>query len=351
VNVLVDLRSDTVTRPTDDVRRAMATAEVGDDVYGEDPTVRALEEEVADRFGREAAVFVPSGVMATQVLLRALVRPGTEVVCESDAHVVAYEAGAAAINAQVQFRTVDGDRGRLDAERVRAALRPPMFPYTEVGAISVEETTNRGGGAIHGLSGLRELRAVADERSLVLHGDGARLWNALVATGEDARDIGRAFTAFSVCLSKGLGAPVGSLAIGDAEVIAEARVWRRRFGGAMRQVGVLAAAGRYVVDHHLDRLAEDHANARTIATIVRDAVPDAVAPEEVATNIVYVRTGTRAAADVVAALRAEDVLVGAMGPDLLRLVTHLDVDAAGCRRAAELVVRELTGPAARAESR
>jgi threonine aldolase len=343
VNDLVDLRSDTVTRPTDAVRRAMATAEVGDDVYGEDPTVRALEEEVADRFGRDAAVFVPSGVMATQVLLRALVRPGAEIVCESDAHVVAYEAGAAAINAQVQFRTVDGDHGRLDADRVRAVLRPPMFPYTEVGAISVEETTNRGGGAIHGLARLRALRALADERGVVLHGDGARLWNALVATGEDAREVGRTFTAFSVCLSKGLGAPVGSLAIGDATVIAEARLWRRRFGGAMRQVGVLAAAGRYVVAHHLDRLAEDHANARTIAAMVHDAVPGAVAPDDVATNIVYVRTGTRSAADVVTALRAEGVLVGAMGPDLLRLVTHLDVDATGCRRAAETLVRELTG--------
>jgi threonine aldolase len=335
---VVDLRSDTVTRPTAAVRRAMADAEVGDDVYGEDPSVRALEEEVAGHFGHEAAVLVPSGVMATQVLLRALTRPGTEVVCENDAHVVAYEAGAAAINAQVQFRTVPGDRGRLDPDAVRAALRPAAFPYTEVAAISVEETTNRGGGAIHGLDRLRALRAVAHERGLVLHGDGARLWNALVATGDDPVTVGRCFTAFSVCLSKGLGAPVGSLAVGDAAVIAEARVWRRRFGGAMRQAGVLAAAGSYVLAHHVERLAEDHANARAIAERLADAVPGAVELDAVTTNMVYVVTGDRPAAEVVAALAAEGIRVGAMGPDLLRLVTHLDVDSAGCRRAADLLV-------------
>ncbi len=335
---VVDLRSDTVTRPTSGVRQAMAAAEVGDDVYGEDPSVRALEEEVAGHFGHEAAVFVPSGVMATQVLLRALTRPGTEVVCENDAHVVAYEAGAAAINAQVQFRTVPGDRGRLAPDAVRAALRPAAFPYTEVAAISVEETTNRGGGAIHGLGRLRALRAVADERQLVLHGDGARLWNALVATGDDPVAVGRCFTALSVCLSKGLGAPVGSLAVGDAEVIAEARVWRRRFGGAMRQSGVLAAAGRYVLAHHVERLAEDHANARAIAALLAEAVPAAVDLDAVSTNMVYVATGDRPAAEVVAALAVEGVRVGAMGPHLLRLVTHLDVDAAGCRRAADLLV-------------
>jgi threonine aldolase len=341
---VVDLRSDTVTRPTAQVRQVMAAAEVGDDVYGEDPSVRALEEEVAGHLGHDAAVFVPSGVMATQVLLRALTRPGTEVVCENDAHVVAYEAGAAAINAQVQFRTVSGDRGRLDPDAVRAALRPAAFPYTEVAAVSVEETTNRGGGAVHGLAWLRALRAVADERDLVLHGDGARLWNALVATGDDPVAVGRCFTALSVCLSKGLGAPVGSLAIGAAEVIAEARVWRRRFGGAMRQAGVLAAAGRYVLTHHRERLAEDHANARAIATRLADAVPAAVDLDTVTTNMVYVDTGDRPATEVVAALAADGVRVGAMGPHLLRLVTHLDVDAAGCRRAADRLVGLLDEP-------
>lgn len=340
---MIDLRSDTVTRPTDGMRRAMAAAEVGDDVYREDPEVEALQEEVADRFGREAALFVPSGIMASLVLLRSLVPPGSEVVCESDAHLVAYEAGASAINAGLQFRTVDGERGRLDAERVRPRLRPATFPYTGLGAISVEETTNRGGGAIHGLDRLRALRALADERGVPFHGDGARLFNAIVATGVDPRDYGALFTGFSFCLSKGLGAPVGSMAVGDADMIEMAREWRRRFGGAMRQVGVLAAAGRYALAHHVERLADDQANARRIAEIVADAVPGSCDPDEVETNIVYVETGTVPASTVLERLREQDVLAGAMGEHLLRLVTHLDVDTTGCTRAAEVIARTLTG--------
>lgn len=339
---IVDLRSDTVTRPTAAMRRAMAEAEVGDDVYGEDPTVRALEEAVAGYFGREAAVLTPSGIMATQVLLRALTTPGSEVVCESDAHVVAYEAGAAAINAQVQFRTVDGDRGRLDPGAVRAALRPPIFPYTEVAAISVEETTNRGGGAVHGLDRLRELRAVADERGVALHGDGARLWHALVATGQDPVAVGRTFSAFSVCMSKGLGAPVGSLAVGDADTIAVARAWRRRFGGAMRQAGVLAAAALHALEHHVARLADDHANARHLASRVAETVPGSVDLATVETNLVYIDTGDRPAAAIVAALAAQGIRIGAMGEHLLRAVTHLDVDRAGVDRAADALRAELT---------
>ena len=340
----IDLRSDTVTRPTEGMRRAMATAEVGDDQYGEDPSVRALEEAVAGLLGQEAAVFTPTGIMATQILLRALVPPGSEVVCEANAHVVAYEAGAAAINAQVQFRTVTGDQGRLAPQQVRGALRPVGFPNTEVGAISVEETTNRGGGAVHGLERLRALRAVADGRGVPLHGDGARLWNALAATGEDPAAVGGSCTALSVCLSKGLGAPVGSLAVGPAAVIADARVWRRRFGGAMRQAGVLAAAGSYALAHHRERLGEDHANAHAIAERVAAVHGDLIDPTSVTTNILYVGTGDRLASEVAAELAEQGILVAAFGPHLLRLVTHLDVDAAGCRRAAEALVAALAAP-------
>jgi threonine aldolase len=338
---VIDLRSDTVTRPTDGVRRAMAGAEVGDDVYREDPEVNALQEEVADRFGREASLFVPSGVMATQVLIRTLTEPGTEVLCESDAHIVAYEMGAVALHAGVQFQTLPGERGMLDAERVAPRLRPPFFPYTATSAISVEETTNRGGGAVHGLDRLRGLRALADERGLVLHGDGARIFNAIVASGVDPRAYGEVFTGFSFCLSKALGAPVGSMVVGDREVIEECRSWRHRLGGQMRQVGLLAAAGRYVLDHHVDRLADDHANARAIADTIAEVAPDAVAPGEVETNIVYVGTGDLEVGELLGELSQEGILAGAMGPHLLRLVTHLDVDAEGCRRAAEIIAKRL----------
>jgi threonine aldolase len=228
-----------------------------------------------------------------------------------------------------------GDGGRLDADGVAAALRPPLFPYTEVGAISVEETTNRGGGAIHGLGRLRELRRLVDDHGFVLHGDGARLWHALVATGEDPAEVAACFDAFSVCLSKGLGAPIGSLVIGDRDLVDECILWRRRFGGAMRQVGIVAAAGRYALEHHVERLAEDHAHARMLDEVVADTAPSAVDPDEVTTNIVYVSTGDQPAEKLVDALRSDGVLVGAMGPHLLRLITHLDVDAAGVRHAAE----------------
>lgn len=329
----IDLRSDTVTRPGPGMRAAMAEAEVGDDVYGEDPTVRRLEEEVADRFGRDAAMFTPSGVMATQTILAALCPRGTEVVCESDAHVVAYEAGAAAILSGAQFRTVDGDAGRLDVQRVASALRPASFPYTELGAISVEETTNRGGGAIHGADTLRDLRQLADGRGVPLHGDGARIFNAIVAGGGTERDYGQVFTAFSFCLSKGLGAPVGSVVVGDGEVVADARMWRRRLGGAMRQVGILAAAGRYALRHHVERLADDHARAARLAAGLAEL--DALDVEPPETNLVYFRVHPErmSAAALCARLLEAGVRMGAVAQDRVRACTHLDVDDEGVERA------------------
>lgn len=339
---LIDLRSDTVTRPTAAMRQAMAQAEVGDDVFREDPTVIALEERAAAMFGRGAAMLTPSGLMATQALLAAACPRGSEVICESNAHVAAYEAGAVAVLANLQTRTLEGDRGRLDAELVRGALRPAMFPATQLGAISVEETTNRGGGAVHGIARIAELRGVADERAVPLHVDGARIFNAIVATGVDPSDYGGVATMFSFCLSKGLGAPVGSVAVGDEELIAEARRWRRRFGGDMRQAGVLAAAGLHALDHHVERLGDDHVNARIIAERIADAVDGAVDSEATATNMVYVGTGAIPATEVVAKARDRGVLIGAMDSHLVRIVTHLDVDADGCRRAADTLIEVLT---------
>lgn len=333
----VDLRSDTLTRPTAGMRRAMAEAEVGDDMYGEDPTTNQLQEEAADRFGREAALFVPSGVMANLLWTKVLAPPGTEVVVERWGHAVGYEDGAGAANAGVQYNTVDGDRGRLDADRVRAALRPAGFPYVRVSMIAAEETTNRGGGAIHGPDRLQGLRDLADDRGAALHLDGARIFNAVVASGTSPGAYGAVATGMNFCLSKGLGAPVGSVMVGDADAIAEARTWRRRFGGAMRQVGVLAAAGLYALEHHVDRLAEDHVNARTLAERLADRVPGSADPDLVDTNILFVDTGQRDAAEVVAAAADKGVRCGTADPSSIRLVTHLDVDRTGCEQAADVL--------------
>ena len=334
---VVDLRSDTVTRPTEGMRKAMAAADVGDDVYGEDPTVNRLQEHVADLFGREAALFVPSGVMGTQVMLQALAPRGSEIVCEADCHVVAFEAGAVAINAALQTRTVTGDRGRLTAELVRGALRPSSFPYTPQSLVTIEETTNLGGGAIHGIEEVGAIRNTAAEAGLRLYVDGARIFNAIVATGATPQDYGSRCDGLSFCLSKGLGAPIGSVIVGDGEVVDAARGHRRRLGGAMRQVGVVAAAGLYALDNHVERLTDDHANARRLGERLATDVPGSVDLEAVTTNMVYVRTGDHLAADVIAAAADEGVRMGAMGPDLLRLVTHLDVDAAGIEHAADVL--------------
>ncbi|MBW3621226.1 MAG: DegT/DnrJ/EryC1/StrS family aminotransferase [Actinobacteria bacterium] len=338
----VDLRSDTVTRPTTGMRRAMAEAEVGDDVYGEDPTVIALEREVAERFGREAALFAPTGVMANQIALRVLAAPGTEVVVEAAAHLVAYEAGAHAQLGGLQFRTVDAPGGILTADLVRAALRPAAFPYTTSSLVCIEQTSNRWGGTVYDLGTLDGIRGVADEAGIAVYADGARIFNASVATGVDVADYARRVEALMFSASKGLGAPVGSIVVGDRDLVEQARHWRRVYGGAMRQVGVLAAAVRYALSHHVDRLADDHANARHLAETVATELPGAVDPTGVVTNMVYLDTGAVPAADVVRDLAAEDrVLVGSMGPNLLRVVTHLDVDREGCDRAAEALVRRL----------
>ncbi|NUR06104.1 MAG: threonine aldolase family protein [Nocardioidaceae bacterium] len=329
---MIDLRSDTVTKPTAAMRRAMAEAEVGDDVYGEDPTVLALEERVAGLFGMEAALFTPTGSMANVLAVRSLVGVGQEVLCEASAHIARAELGAHAAYTGLTMRTWVGRP--VDLAAIEGLVAPDMGPFfVATRAVSVENTHNFGGGTVTGIDDLRAVRALADDRGIGVHVDGARIWNAHVATGTPLAAYGAVADALAVCLSKGLGAPVGSLVLGTRDAIDEARVWRKRMGGGMRQVGVLAAAGLHALEHHVERLAEDHEHARLLA----DAC--GVDPASVDSNIVVVDVPDAPA--VVAAAREEGLLVSAVGPRALRLVTHLDVSRAQTETAASLLAKLL----------
>jgi len=346
----VDLRSDTVTRPTAAMRAAMVAAEVGDDVYGEDPTVTALERRVAGLLGHEAALFCPTGSMANMLGVRLLVGAGQELLCDILAHVVRAELGGHAALAQVTTRTWAAPGGLLDADVPLAMATPDAGPYlVSTAAFAVENTHNFGGGTVQPLAELQALRKGADALGVAVHLDGARLWNAHVATGVALADYGACADTVSVCLSKGLGAPVGSLLASSAERIAMARVWRKRYGAGMRQVGILAAAGLYALDHHVERLADDHARAQRIAAAVAAMRPDLVDPAAVATavptNIVVLQGRADGpplpAAQVAAAAREAGVLVSVLGPRTVRLVTHLDLDDAGADRAADVLTSVL----------
>ncbi|GIF08727.1 threonine aldolase family protein [Actinoplanes siamensis] len=339
---MVDLRSDTVTKPTDGMREAMATAVVGDDVFGDDPTVNALEQHVARLFGHEAALFAPSGTMANQIALQLVTPPGGELLAGADAHVVTYELGAAAVLGGISTRTWAATGAALNVDRIADMVRPAGFPSVPTAAIAVEQTHNLGGGGVVPLATLHDLRAVADAHRLALHCDGARIWHAHVADGVPLASYGAVFDTLSVCLSKGLGAPVGSLVVGSRERIARARVIRKRMGGGMRQSGILAAAGRYALDHHVQRLAEDHARARRLADGL--APLGVVDPEKVRTNLVLLDlTKARLDAPELAAEAARrGVLIAAMLPRLARLVVHLDVDDDGIDKAVSVLTALLS---------
>lgn len=336
----VDLRSDTVTKPTPGMWRAIGEADLGDDVYGEDPTVNALETEVAALFGHEAALFTPTGSMANQIALQLVTPRAAELLCDADAHVVTYEVGAAAALGGISTRTWPAVGGALDPEAVAAMIRPraPYVVGTE--AVAVEQTHNRAGGEVIPLATLVRLRQIADEGAVALHCDGARIWNAHVADGVPLATYGRLFDTLSVCLSKGLGAPVGSLVVGSAERIAKGRLVRKRLGGGMRQAGVLAAAGRYAIANHIERLADDHARAARLADAL---APFGVVSGTVRTNIVVLDLSAAAvdAPSLAAAARDDGVLVSVLGARLVRLVTHLDIDDAGTDRAIETLARIL----------
>jgi len=327
---VIDLRSDTVTKPTEAMRAAMAAAEVGDDVYGDDPTVNALEEQVADLFGHEAALFCATGSLANLLAVHWLVPTGAEILCESQAHIARAELGAHAQLFGVTTRTWTHPRGGVDLEELERLVAPDLGPFlVRTAAVSVENTHNFAGGTVTALADLQALRRLADQHRLGVHLDGARLWNAAVATGTPLRGYGAVADVLAVSLSKGLGGPVGSLLVGSADLVAASRVWRKRLGGGWRQAGVLAAAGLHALEHHVDRLAEDHAHARLLAEAC------GVDPASVDTNIVVVPCVDPSA--VVRAAADEGVRTSAVGPRSLRLVTHLGVSDEDTARAATVL--------------
>ncbi len=337
----IDLRSDTVTRPTPEMRRAMASADVGDDQYGEDPSVNRLQDQVAALLGTEAALFLPSGTMANQVALRTLTRPGDDVLVPTDSHVVLHETGAGAANAGVQFTPI-GAGGTYDGEVVARAIKPRghiVYPPTTL--LVAENTHNRAGGIVFPANRLDAALAVARDAGLHTYLDGARLLNAALASGQPPAALARGFDLVSLSLSKGLGAPAGSLLAGSRDAIAEAHRYRRMAGGAMRQAGILAAAGSHALEHHVERLAEDHDNASLLAQELLRGDDIVIDLATVQTNIVVFelveRRGVPDAATFVERCRDRGVLTNAFGPRTVRAVTHLDVTADACRAAATVM--------------
>jgi len=340
----IDLRSDTFTRPTPAMRRAMAEAEVGDDVWGEDPTVQRLEAAVAECLGHQAALFVPSGTMGNQICLRLAAPAGTECLANEDNHIFWYESGAAPLLSGIQLHAVPGERGVLDPAAARERVRTPDYGVPTT-AIAVEQTHNRAGGTVLPLDVLQGLRRLADDAGLHLHCDGARIWNASVATGVPLDRYGRLFDSLSVCFSKGLAAPVGSAVVGDRDLVERARRVRALLGGGMRQVGVLAAAALVALDQMVERLADDHANACRTAETVAAAVPGGVDPATVETNMVLLAAapfGTDGPG-LVKRLADLGVLAADVDPDRVRLVFHYEVTAEDADRAAAAIVAAAGG--------
>lgn len=345
--MIIDLRSDTVTRPTPGMRAAMHAAEVGDDVFHEDPNVNRLEERVADYLGKEAALFVPSGTMSNQICVKAHTQPGDELLCDVNCHIYNYEAGGPAVLSGVMCRTIDGDHGIMDLSQLEDKIRPNNEHMVRTRLVCLENTHNRGGGRIYPIEKIEAISAWTRKQGLMLHLDGARLWNAIVATGISGRTWASHFDTVSVCFSKGLGAPVGSALAGPAEFVQRCRRIRKLFGGAMRQAGVIASACLYAMEHHIDRLAEDHRNAQVLAQAVMDTPGLSLVPSEVDTNLVWIKVDPElgTAADVARRLKELGVLINGVGTCYMRACTHLDVSAAQIEQAADALrkaVRRMT---------
>jgi threonine aldolase len=323
--MMIDYRSDTVTRPTPAMLEAMFAVPVGDDVFGEDPTINRLEEMSAELFGMEAALFCPSGTMTNQIAIKCHTQPGDEVICDVTSHIYQYEGGGIAFNAGASVKLLQGDRGRLTAEQVAAGINADDVHKARTALVSLENTANRGGGSCYELQTIREIRAVCDANRLPLHLDGARLFNALVAKNQTPRQFGELFHSISICLSKSLGCPVGSLLLGTVPFIRKARRYRKVFGGGMRQAGYLAAAGIYALQHHIEPLKKNHEQARLLAErLAGKSFVEEVLPVE--TNILIFSLRPPLTPDaLVAQLREKDIYGYAISPTQVRLVTHLDI--------------------------
>lgn len=336
----IDLRSDTVTKPSSAMREVIASAPVGDDVYGDDPTVNSLEERVAEMFGKEAGLFTPTGSLANQLAIRMLVGPGEELLAETNSHIVRAELGAAAVFSGITTRTWPAKNGLLKASDALEIARPNSGPYlVSTTAIAVENTHNFGGGTVQPLEEIKALRKGADELGIALHLDGARIWNAHVASGVSFEEYGKYFDTVSVCLSKGLGAPVGSVMLSTKERVTKARVWRKRYGAGMRQIGLLAAAGHFALDNNVDRLADDHRLAKKLAVAIAQINSSLVDPETVDTNIVGLDLTSLpiTAAELATVCREKGLWISALGPKYARLVTHLDFSENECDQAIEIL--------------
>lgn len=321
--MLIDLRSDTLTRPTAGMKDAMFAAPVGDDVFGEDPTVNALEEKIAGLFGMESAIFCPSGTMTNQIAIRLHTRPQTEVICHQYSHIYLYEGGGIMSNSLASVKLLTGDLGKITASQIAESINPDDVHAPETTLVSLENTMNKGGGSIYTLDEIKPIQSLCTEKGLKLHLDGARLFNALVETGESPSDWGANFDTISICLSKGLGCPIGSVLLGTKSDMRRARKVRKVFGGGMRQAGILAAAGIYALDHQIDRLKEDHARARALGEmLINLPVVSEILP--VATNIVIARLEDISPEEFLKKLAEKNIKAVKFGKDLVRLVTHLD---------------------------
>jgi threonine aldolase len=342
---MIDLRSDTVTKPTDEMRKAMSRADVGDDVYGEDPTVNRLQDMAANMLGKRFALFVPSGTMANQLAIRSQSQPGQEIIVESKSHIVRYEQGAAGALAGVQLHWIYGERGVMSAEQVEAAIRPNDPHSVTTALICLENTPNAGGGTIYPLSTIERIRTIAVRHRIPMHLDGARLFNAVAATTLPPTVYAQHFETVSICLSKGLGAPVGSLLLSnDQQVIDRARRFRRMYGGAMRQAGIVAAAGIYALERHITRLKTDHEHAKKLARLLQQIPAIQIVPQHVETNIIIfdIIDEQRTPTELVAALKEQGVLINTLGGNTYRAVTHLNIAGKQIDEAAGIFTKVLS---------